>query len=378
MFPLTVITWRLGKFDSEAIEPYIIKDEMKDQILLDLSREHSGIFYLATCQRILLVTNSSNELVASNLYLNFLRLLGLNPKYSVEPEFFYGIDALHHLTTVISSLDSVVLGEVQIQGQFKQAFRQQEHFLDKSLKKILSQIIRTGKRVRDRSLLKNERISTISLVKDLIDPDLTSTTSIGLVGTGKMATGILKFMPSDQYNIDVYSRSESRVGTKLSGKEILSFDKFTPHQILILATDTPHPIITKSCVQSYDYDKIIIVDLGMPRNCDTKVTELPHVSLISMEDLVMISKNRLNKVEIESAYSVLDKEIKQIISDFRRYEKTKAVVSLRKNLLEAAESRKNEFNNGDPHYDRKFDQFINQLIHVSQQHLEELILEKHN
>ncbi|MHA2248905.1 MAG: hypothetical protein ACXAD7_01020 [Candidatus Kariarchaeaceae archaeon] len=378
MLPLGVITWRLGKIKSDIIEPFILDEAKAQEVLTELSAEFTGLYYLSTCQRIILATNTSDELLVNILYLKFVRAIGLNPKYTVKPEFYYSVDALHHLAMVVSSLDSIVIGEVQIQGQFKQAFRAQEQFLDNTLKHVLSQVIRTGKRIRDRSMLKNGKISTISIVHKVLKAELTEAKSIGIVGTGEMGRGILDYLSEKYDQIQVYTRKKSRIGDKISRFTISDFSNIECHDVLILATDAANPIISRSNINSLcNNDKITIVDLGMPRNCDTNVTELSNVSLMSIEDLVLYSKNNLHDTTIESAFNVLDHEIKQILQHYRKSVKSDAVTSLREDLLKTANSKKFEFDSTDPNYSKKFDQFINQLIHVSQRHLENIILENH-
>jgi glutamyl-tRNA reductase len=378
MYPLSVITWRLGKkINSEVIESLILSDEKLENVFSKLLGEYKGLFYLSTCQRILIATDTSSELLTQNLYHQFLRELGTNPRsMPFQPEIYHGIDALHHLGMVVTSLDSIVIGEVQVQGQFRDAFKNQSKYLSKSLKKTLSEVIRMGKRVRARTFLVKDKISTISLVESILTNELHEESSIGIIGTGEMGLGILDFLKPKYENLDLYSRTSCRINRSINGLMVKDFDDLQKHDVLIVATGSDGPVITKSNVSHLINGKLTVVDLGMPRNCDPNIGELPNLTLIGIEDLVIHSKNNVEHSELDQAYGILGREISGIINDYQKKKKSNAIVSLRNDLLEAANSRKSEFDiKADPKYAVKFDQFINQLIHVSQKHLEN-ILEK--
>ncbi len=376
MYPISIFTWRLGKVNSDIMEPLILSEEKIKEIFSELSTEYTGLFYLATCQRIIIATDSSSELLTQNLYLKFIRSLGLNPRYFIKPEMYHGIEALHHLSMVISSLDSVVIGEVQIQGQFKDAYKNLDSFFSNSLKRTLSNIIRVGKRVRSQSSLSKDKISTITLVEDILSCEFQDASSIGIVGTGKMGLGILEFLKDKYENLHLYTRTSSRVGKILNGVTVENFNNINPHEVLILATSSSQPIITKTNVEKCYNEKVTIVDLGMPRNCDPYVSKRSSISLIGMEDLVIHSKRNAPHSVLKKVYSILEKEIDAIVNEHHKKEKANAIISLRKDLLETAKMKKSELKNEDPKYSQKFDQFINQLIHVSQRHLENVLLEK--
>ena len=145
--PLTVITWRIGKSSIDTIESLLIKDTECDSTLQTLQQEFGSIFYMSTCQRILLISSIHDKREAIKLRDRFISISD-SPNDSVGlGEMFIGSKALKHLAELISSLDSIVIGEDQIQHQFKQAYLQNEKYLNKMLKQILQQVIRIGKRI---------------------------------------------------------------------------------------------------------------------------------------------------------------------------------------------------------------------------------------
>ncbi|MCE7737316.1 MAG: hypothetical protein GPJ54_20675 [Candidatus Heimdallarchaeota archaeon] len=375
--PLTVVTWRLGKIGVDIVESLHLHDEF-ETIMSQMRQEFGSAFYLNTCQRIVIVTShidSSNENNIQNFYLRLKKIQNDNELYNGE--IFTGLHALEHLALLVSSLDSVVIGEDQILHQFKQAFDASQLYLDSNLQFILQKIIKIGKRVRRESLLKYGRTSTFVLIEQKFETELKTASSIGLIGTGSMAKYILNNLKKINPNISVYSRKKVRIGVNFEGYEVLDYNSFKNHSIIITATSAVMPIITVPFIKKLDVENILIFDLGMPRNCVEDIGRLNNVELVDMENLLSYSNEgeEGSKSELQGVYEVINDELRKLMKKLNKKKQSKKVVSLRMDLMSLAEAKKSELIDKEENI-LKFNQFVNQLIHISQKHLEQAILEE--
>ena len=110
---ISIITWRIGKTPVEDLERLMLNEENRGQILLQLKEEFHSIFYLSTCQRIIIASSETSEDTLKRLENRFIELATDNTTEISSAEFWKGTVALHHLAKTISSLDSIVLGEDQ-------------------------------------------------------------------------------------------------------------------------------------------------------------------------------------------------------------------------------------------------------------------------
>ncbi|MCH8906244.1 MAG: hypothetical protein IH840_04065 [Candidatus Heimdallarchaeota archaeon] len=377
MITISLLTWRLGNITSEEFECLLLETELIKTSVEEIANLYSGVFYLSTCQRVIIAVSSTDADKLQTLAAHHLENLGLNDQEFPRPEILLQSKALYHLGEVISGLDSVVIGEDQIQSQFKSAYQMSEPYMNKNLKTILQLIIRTGKRVRN-STLNQGNLSTISLLTDLITDEIESAGSIGIIGTGKISYLIIKHLTAqfDNLSIQVYSTQKDRVKENVLGLPIYAIENLQKHDIIFAATSTTH-LINPRFIQHYHLvHNFILVDFGMPRNCHPEVSALNNITLYNLLDLIKISKLQKTNKSLSHTYNVLNMEIELIIQNFDKQQLTeKHIKSLRFEIERLVQKNKASIVNGEAKNSKSFDQFVNQLIHISQQHLERAITE---
>lgn len=377
MITISLLTWRLGNITSEEFECLLLETELIKTSVEEIANLYSGIFYLSTCQRVIIAVSSTDADKLQTLAAHYLENLGLNDQEFPRPEILLQSKALYHLGEVISGLDSVVIGEDQIQSQFKSAYQMSEPYMNKNLKTILQLIIRTGKRVRN-STLNQGNLSTISLLTDLITDEIESAGSIGIIGTGKISYLIIKHLTAqfDNLSIQVYSTQKDRVKENVLGLPIYAIENLKKHDIIFTATSTTHLINPRFIQQHHLVHNFILVDFGMPRNCHPEVSDLNNITLYNLLDLIKISKLQKTNKLLSHTYNVLNMEIELIIQNFDKQQLTeKHIKSLRFEIERLVQKNKASIVNGEAKNSKSFDQFVNQLIHISQQHLERAIIE---
>src|ERR1700681_12084 len=220
--------------------------------------------------------------------------------------------AVEHAFSVASGLDSMVLGEAQILGQLKDAYRaaQQAGSTGPSLNKLFQAAFSAAKRVRSETRIGENAVSiasaTVSLARRVYS-DLSAHTAL-MVGAGDMnALTARHFMSAGVKRLVIANRTLGRaqalaaelkayaVGLDDLDKELVQAD------IVITCTASAEPLITKSAIEpamrARRRRRIFMVDLAVPRDIDPDVAELEDVYLFSIDDLQQLVDENIQQRE---------------------------------------------------------------------------------
>ncbi len=391
MLDLRVATWRIPHVSARDLEQVTIPDEDVDARLkaMRVMLDSSGIFYLSTCQRVVVVaaTDIAPDVVAARASESF--------SDPVRPEVFSGYEAFAHLAEVAASLDSLVPGEPEVLGQMKDAFnRSVAHGLvGPDLNRILPAVLRTAKRVRHRTDLGRGKVSLIPLTLDLVDRQLTEapTSHVAVFGTGVIGRRMLEFLrPYGETSVHVVSRTEERAAEVAgpAGVEAHAIDSFLaaprPLSLVVLASRARDPYFTADVARSFipPRGSLLVLDLAMPRNASDEVRAIPGVTLVQLDDLSGISeRSRASREQaLVRAREVLDEEVDRVREHEAKRAITNDIVDLREAVLQAAEARFDEVvkdlgergvSPQDPDFRRWYDRTIATVLHVALARLKE-------
>ena len=290
------------------------------------------VIVLATCNRTEFILWASEPSEASNSVLRFLtHEYGL--MMSDWSHFYRLLDdvALNHVFRVASSLDSMVIGEPEIVGQFKNAWSQAQgagttgRFLDAVMQKALT----VSKRVRNETAIGNSAVSipysSVELSKrvlgDLYDK------SVVLMGAGKMSELAAHYlMKNGASKICVINRTLQKAqefGEKIGGIAV-ALDERGPYldhaDIIVSSTSCPHYVIERADAERIQAARgnkpIVMIDIAVPRDIDPGVRTVPGVHLFDMDDLEKIVKH--NEGERQVAAVAAEKILTEEASGFRR------------------------------------------------------------
>jgi glutamyl-tRNA reductase len=254
--------------------------------------------------------------------------------------------AVEHAFSVASGLDSMVLGEAQILGQLKDAYRvaQEAGSTGPALNKLFQAAFSAAKRVRSETRIGANAVSlasaTVSLARRVYS-DLGAHTAL-MIGAGDMnALAARHFMAVGVKRMVIANRTLERaqalaaelkahaVGLEDLDKELAQAD------IVISCTASPVPLITKSAVETAIRARrrrpIFMVDLAVPRDIEATVAELEDVYLFSLDDLqTLIDENRQQReVAAAGARLVIDEEVARFLTDSRAQDAGPAIRVLR-------------------------------------------------
>ena len=254
--------------------------------------------------------------------------------------------AVEHAFTVASGLDSMVLGEAQILGQLKDAYRvaQEAGSTGPALNKLFQAAFSAAKRVRSQTRIGENAVSIASAIVSLarrVYSDLSAHTAL-MVGAGEMnALAARHFMSAGVKRMVIANRTLARAQSlaaelKADAAGLDDLDReLAQADIVISCTASLVPLITKSAVEvairARRSRPIFMVDLAVPRDIEPAVADLEDVYLFSIDDLQqLIDENRQQReVAAGGARLLIDEEVARFLSESRAHDAGPAIRALR-------------------------------------------------
>ena len=279
------------------------------------------------------------------------------PFDNIPPGYRYlqGKEAIKHLILVASGLDSLSVGESEILSQVKSAFTKasESGSLDKMLQQIFRMAIFVGKKVRTDTGISKGKTSIAHISIDLLkEKHSLEGKRILLIGTGKIATKILKYLTSDKrLTISLMGRNEE-TGAALATENGCRYldisdlrEAILENDVIITATTSSRPIIEESDIISISGSReLILLDVSNPCNIETKVADLNNIYLYTFSDLEAIIRTNIEikKEEIIKARQIVEEQLKVIMEKMRELEMDHLVESYMKysERLAAREAQK--------------------------------------
>ena len=240
-------------------------------------------------------------------------------------------DAVAHLFSVASSLDSMVLGETQILGQVREAYdaARETGSAGPVLHPLFQRAIAVGKQVRTQTTLGDGRLSVASVAVDHARQifDHFNDKTVLCIGAGKMATLVLQgFQTLRPGKLLVCNRSAEkaaglahRFGGKVAPFERLG-DHLTAADIVITSTGACDPIITRRQFEQLlpprRYRPIFLIDIALPRDVEPAVGEIQNVYLYNIDDLqqVVAATQSNRQGSVEAAQAIVDEQVGEFLA----------------------------------------------------------------
>ncbi len=292
---------------------------------------------LSTCNRVELYfamesvePMRASPLLSSNTIADFLTAFHGTPRSRFESYVYRmeGKAAVEHLFQVASGLDSMVVGENEVLGQLKEAFKaaQDAGSVDSFLFRWAERAIQVGKVTRTKTKINEGAISVPAVAVELAEKIFgqLSGKKVMVLGTGEMSSLTLRRLrEAGGETLYVMSRSEERgrmlaesFGARwVSGDE---WEKFLMEiDILIASTAAPHPIVkldfVKSAIQKRRHRPLFMIDIAVPRNIESEINSLDDVYLYNIDDLqgVAQSNMKLRRKEMREAENYIEQAVEE-------------------------------------------------------------------
>lgn len=293
-------------------------DDMKKETLAKLN-ENQAInesIVLSTCNRMEIFSSCKDTVEATK---HALKVLSENSGISVEElegraDIFDDSSAIHHLFSVASSLDSMVVGETQIAGQIKDAFRfSSDHkFGGKKISRAVHSAFKCAAKVRNATDISSKPVSiasvAVSKLKSVLD-DMSGKKAL-IIGVGEMSEITAKHLATTGADVFIMNRTKHKAEALADtcGAKVIEFealkDAVNDFEILFTATSADEAIITDDIIKSCDFDRHWF-DMAMPRDIDYHKGE--RINLYQIDDLKnIVSENiGLREDSARAAHSVI-------------------------------------------------------------------------
>ena len=303
---------------------------------------------VSTCNRTEIYCNTAEPRQAMQWLANFhqLKVDNLEPHLYQLPQEL----AVKHAFRVASGLDSMVLGEPQILGQFKSAVRAAESAgtLGLLLNKLFQRTFSVAKVVRSETDIGASTVSMASAAVKLAEriyPTIADQ-SVLFIGAGEMielcATHFSAQHPKHTTFANRTLERAQALADRFRGRTITFTElpsQLAAHDIIVTCTASTLPIIGKGLIESALRTRkrrpILIIDLAVPRDVESEVETLDDVFLYSVDDLGRLAREGLDmrQAAVAQAEAIIETQV----GDFMQWLDNRQLVPTIRALRDDAE-----------------------------------------
>jgi len=303
---------------------------------------------ISTCNRSEIYLFAADPVGAESLALGALaREAGMPPTELVGHLYSHrGIDAAEHLFGVTAGLDSMILGEAEIQGQVKRAY--ELALVEGATGPILNRVFRgalaAGKRARTETGISERALSVPSVAVELAQRVLgeLDRRRVLVVGAGETAELTARALAARGLHAAfVANRHYDRaIGlAERFGGQAVRFEEL-PEQMLeadivVASTSSPHHVIEHEplvdVMDSRDGRPLLMIDLAVPRDIQPSSRDVVGVTLYDMDDLQSLVERNASGREAEGrrAEAVLRGELARLERWLSSQQVTPTIAALR-------------------------------------------------
>jgi glutamyl-tRNA reductase len=283
---------------------------------------------ISTCNRMELYLVVGDPVEAESAALTMLASQsGIRPTELAPAIFTHSnCDAARHLYRVTAGLDSMVIGEAEVQGQVKRAYEGAlaARTTGPLTNRMFKAAIATGKRVRSETAIGAGALSlpavAVTLAREVLG-ELTDR-EVVIVGTGETSELTARALAdSGIKTVFVANRRRDRaisLARRFSG-ETVSFDELPRAleraDIVVAATASPHLLLeaeeVAAVMRAREQRSLLMIDLAVPRDIDSACAALDGVRLYDIDDLeAVVDRNRsVRAAEARKAEGIVEEEI---------------------------------------------------------------------
>jgi len=279
-------------------------DEKKEMLNLLVAFEfvHEA-FIVSTCNRVEIVLATRDNfssyhailgLMAKKSDLNFYALKTTAERYDDE-------EAVQHIFSVVSSLESLVVGESQITGQVKEAFMisHQNKTAGRKLNRLLSYAVKCAAEVRNATNISQNPISIASVAvaqaHDILGDNMGGMTGV-VLGAGEMGVLAAKHLLRAGCDVVMLGRDIDKVkavadslGENVKADTVENLTKYiNRYRLLFTATSSKEVVVTQEMIENESLNRLWF-DMAIPR--DIEDMSLEKLQIFRIDDLKAISQS---------------------------------------------------------------------------------------
>ena len=302
---------------------------------------------LSTCNRVEVVAESPDDRLIRDFICEFHQIS--HDSVSTHLYSYRNVEAIRHVFRVTASLDSMVIGEPQILGQVKEAFRiaMDAGTVGMHLSALMNRAFAVAKKVRSETGISQSAVSVSYAAVELarkIFGDLSGKT-VMIIGASKMGELAAKHLRrAGASSVLVTNRTFERAVelAKVFEGAAVPFEHFTDHMtgadIVITSTGAPHFIIGRSLAEQVIHRRknkpIFFIDIAVPRDIDPAVNQIDNAFLYDIDDLQQVIDANLKErfKEAMRAEQIVDDEVEAFCLKMQTRDVVPTIVQLRESL----------------------------------------------
>lgn len=304
---------KLSRSNKKELEELLSKIRVFESI--------NEVIVLSTCNRVEIITSTKECKKSLKHIIKQLSSISLVDKNELEKraDVYEDSGAVHHLFAVASSLDSLVIGETQIAGQLKDAFKfaYEKGFCSQKLARVMHKSFACAAKVREETTISKNPVSVSSVAvakaKDMIG-NLGGMSAV-VVGAGEMATLAAKNLVGCGVNTFILSRNFEKaknladsLGVLAKAENLIKLQEYiNRYRMIFSATSASSPIITDEMIEEKDFDRYFF-DIAVPR--DIEVTKNGNIHVYAVDDLqeIVLKNMALREEQAQKAYKIVREE----------------------------------------------------------------------
>lgn len=282
-----------------------------------------GWVLLATCGRIEIYFSTEDLAEAHSLLLNALRS---ELSFDLEHKLYayFGVDCFLHLARVTAGLDSIILGESEIQRQVKVAYQlASRKKIPHDLHFLFQKALRLGKLIRAQFPYVEKTIGIDKELFLLAKCFALHTSAVLFIGNSEINRKIIGYFKSKGINqvfLCTRNLESAKEWSKKEGVSLLGFSQIglsAQFPMVICATNTKQSIL--HAYQFIDAKTRLIIDLSVPRAVDSLLARHFSMSLLNIEHInaIIAKKQQKNLLEIQQAETILFQSVQRYVMVFQ-------------------------------------------------------------
>ena len=365
---------------------HLNEDEIRPFITLAKENHIKEGLILSTCNRTEIFgipnSNETSHEKFQSLLLNF------KPSQNITEQHFQKFvsrDAIKHLFSVATGIDSLLVGDNQVFKQVKDSFQiaEETQFAGYIMHRIFDAAIRTGKRAISETSISEGAVTVSYAAVQLTEKIFSnlSKKSALVIGTGETGEIAAKHLSEKGIgSLAVTNRTQEKA-EKLAQKlnvKVIPFSEFKDSiykfDIIISATAAPEILISKDDVKAAlkkrSNNPMILMDIAVPRDIDPETKKIDYVFYHDLDSLNIIVEQNLakRKSEIPKVEKIIEEELDNLWEWYNSLQAAPAIKDLRDFFEEIrneeVEKNKNKFASEDQEkLDIVTKRIINKILH---------------
>lgn len=314
-------------------------DKFYDELLGDESVTEALV--LSTCNRVEVYADVDKFHAGLHHVSQAMAMLSGTELGTLTPHLYVHYDdrAVAHLFSVASGLDSMVVGETQILGQLRAAFRHARELgsVGRVVGDLAQHALRVGKRVHTDTSIDRAGHSVVSAGLDLATAHLEelASKSVVVVGAGSMSSlAVALLQRAGVADITVVNRGRARASrlAQTAGVATAPLDSLpaaaAQADLLICCTGAMGTVVdTETFTAREPGRKLFVLDLALPRDVAPEVRTLPGISVVDLEALQGVAE--ADPRDIDAARAIVAEEVLIFLTARRSARVAPTVAALR-------------------------------------------------